>query len=181
MPKGHGVRHLVAGKNGFYYAANELMSTVSVLKFDAEAKTLTCLSSYSCGVSMEGNTAAAIRISKDGGHLFISQRGADTVSVFSISEDGRRLSLLHNIPCGGRDPRDMILTPDERFLLCANQSSEDLIRSMRSAVAEQARNMSKVLKEYDEMKRKYLALKEQVDIPAVETLTPEEFAEYVGE
>lgn len=36
-------------------------------------------------------------------------------------------------------------------------------------------------KEYDEMKRKYLALKEQVDIPAVQTLTPGEFAEYVGE
>ena len=126
MPKGHGVRHLVAGKNSFYYAANELMSTVSVLKFDAEAKTLTCLSSYSCGVSMEGNTAAAIRLSKDGGHLFISQRGADTVSVFSISEDGRRLSLLHNIPCGGNSPRDMILTPDEKFILCANERSGDL-------------------------------------------------------
>lgn len=126
MPKGHGVRHLVAGKNGFYYAVNELMSTVSVLKYDVDAKTLTCLSSYSCGISMEGNTAAAIRLSKDGGHLFVSHRGADTVSVFAVSEDGRRLSLMHNIPCGGKDPRDMILTPDERFLICANQSSEDL-------------------------------------------------------
>ena len=126
MPKGHGVRHIVAGKDGFYYAANELMSTVSVLKYDAEAKTLTCLSSYSCGISMEGNTAAAIRISGDARHLFVSQRGADTVSVFSISEDGRRLALLHNIPCGGNSPRDMILTPDEKFILCANERSGDL-------------------------------------------------------
>lgn len=126
MPKGHGVRHLVAGKNGFYYAVNELMSTVSVLKYEAEAHELKCLSSYSCGISMEGNTAAAIRLTKDGKHLFVSHRGADTVSVFSVSENGRSLALLHNIPCGGQGPRDMILTPDERFILCANERSGDL-------------------------------------------------------
>ena len=126
MPKGHGVRHLVMGRNGFYYAVNELMSTVSVLKYDAEAHALKCLSSYSCGISMEGNTAAAIRLTRDGKYLFVSHRGADTVSVFSVSEEGRSLSLLHNIPCGGRGPRDMVLTPNEKFILCANERSGDL-------------------------------------------------------
>jgi 6-phosphogluconolactonase len=143
MPKGHGVRHLVAGRNGFYYAANELMSTVSVLKYDAEARELKCLSSYSCGISMEGNTAAAIRLTRDGKHLLVSHRGADTVSVFSVSDSGRSLALLHNIPCGGKDPRDMILTPDERFILCANQTSGDLTvlaldETMRAALTDRA-------------------------------------------
>jgi 6-phosphogluconolactonase len=102
------------------------MSTVSVLKYDAEAHALKCLSSYSCGISMEGNTAAAIRLTRDGKYLFVSHRGADTVSVFSVPEEGRSLSLLHNIPCGGRGPRDMVLTPDEKFILCANERSGDL-------------------------------------------------------
>ena len=75
---------------------------------------------------MEGNTAAAIRLTRNARHLFVSHRGADTVSVFSVSEDGRSLALLHNIPCGGRGPRDMILTPDEKFILCANERSGDL-------------------------------------------------------
>ena len=126
MPKGHGVRHLTGGKNGFYYAVNELMSTVSVLRYDAQKYELTCLSTVSCGVPTEGNLAAAIRLTGDGKFLFVSQRGADCVSVFAVSEEGSSLSLLHNIPCGGKGPRDMILSPDEKFLLCANEGSGDL-------------------------------------------------------
>ena len=126
MPKGHGVRHLTAGKNGIYYAVNELAATVSVLQYEPTTKSLSCLSTVSCGDVCEGTLAAAIRLSKDGKHLYVSLRGEDKIAVFAVEENGYRLSLLRLIPCGGNGPRDIFLSPDDRFLISANEVSGDL-------------------------------------------------------
>ncbi len=126
MPKGHGVRHLTAGEGNLYYAVNELASTVSVLRYHPQSHVLTCLSTVSCGVSTEGNTAAAIRRNRAGDRLYVSHRGADCVSVFAIEEKGTSLRLLENLSVGGRGPRDICLSPDERFLLSANEGSGTL-------------------------------------------------------
>ena len=126
MPKGHGVRHLTAGKNGIYYAVNELAATVSALQYEKATKSLSCLSTVSCGELCEGTLAAAIRLSKDGTRLYVSLRGEDKIAVFAVEENGYQLSLLHLIPCGGKGPRDIYLSPDDRFLISANEVSGDL-------------------------------------------------------
>ena len=122
-PRGCGVRHLVFSHDGKYlYCANELESTVGVYAY--EAGRLTYLSTTGCQIGTEDNYAAAIRLSADGTRLYVSQRGEDVISVLEVN--GKDLRHLCNLPAGGRWPRDICLTPDGRFLVTANEKSDNL-------------------------------------------------------
>ena len=124
VPPGNGARHMVFSHDGRYlYVVNELSATVSVFLW--EEGRLTLLSDVSSEVPPDilgKNTAAAIRLSRNGQYLYISNRGEDTIAVFRI-ENGRELSLIQKASVAGQAPRDFILTADERFLLSANQIS----------------------------------------------------------
>lgn len=67
----------------------------------------------------EEAAAAAIRLTRDERHLYISVRGANLLSVFDISGD--RVLAIQHVSCGGSHPRDFILTGDETCLLVANR------------------------------------------------------------
>jgi 6-phosphogluconolactonase len=69
--------------------------------------------------------ASAIRISKDGMFLYTGQRGHDSISVFRIDEKGK-LKRIQTISSFGKHPRDFALSPDNRFLVCANLDSDNL-------------------------------------------------------
>ena len=68
---------------------------------------------------------AAIRLSQDEHFLYVSTRFSNTLSVFGV--DGLRLTKLQEVSCGGDHPRDMILSPDGRWLLAANRYSDCLV------------------------------------------------------
>jgi 6-phosphogluconolactonase (cycloisomerase 2 family) len=80
----------------------------------------------SCDIKCQDNLAAAIRLSPDGHFLYVSQRGEDCVSVFSLTDNGASAEWINNIPCYGKGPRDIFITPDGKFLLCANEKSGDV-------------------------------------------------------
>lgn len=128
MPLKSGVRHMVFGKkekNGSYplYCVCELDSTVCALRYrDGQ---LTFLGATDSHIARPDNTAAAIRLSSDGRLLFASHRGDDCVSVFR-TEENAPAEWLFNAPCGGNGPRDFFLTPDDRFLICANERDGSL-------------------------------------------------------
>lgn len=71
-------------------------------------------------------SAAAIRISKDGNYLYVSNRGHDSITVFKISQDGLKLELIQNISSFGEHPRDFALSPDQKYLVCANRDTNNL-------------------------------------------------------
>ena len=123
MPTGSGPRHLAFHPTlPLAYCVSELSSTVSVLRI--ERNRLQFLRSYSTlpadytGVS----TGSAIKIDESGTHLFVSNRGHDSVAVFYISND--QLILSYHLPSGGRSPRDILLTGP--WLLCANEGSDNI-------------------------------------------------------
>ncbi len=128
LPARSGIRHLVFGKrcpDGSYllYGACELDATVACMRY-ADGK-VEYLRSEASRVTRPDNTAAAIRISSSGDELFVSQRGENTVTAFRISDDGS-LRWDGQIPCFGERPRDFCLTPDDRFLICANEGDGSL-------------------------------------------------------
>ncbi len=129
VPAGHGARHIVFSPNGkLLYCVNELAASVSVFSWSEKDAKLSLLNTFGSQVSSEMlpyNTAGAIRISKDGKDLYISNRGEDTLVVFH-TEDGVHFELVQKISCGGKHPRDFILTPDERFLVCTNTDSSSV-------------------------------------------------------
>lgn len=70
------------------------------------------------------STTAAIRLSPDGRFLYTSTRGADIMSVFALDADGAH--LIQQVPCGGKHPRDFILSDDGRYVLVLCRDSDNL-------------------------------------------------------
>jgi len=120
---GSGPRHLIFSRDGrFAYGSNEMGSTVSVFAY--EYGRLTLLKEISTlPVDFHGtSTASAIRLSKDGKKLYISNRGHDSAAVFHV--DGPEIQLSHFIMSQGQSPREMTLAG--RFLLCGNEISHTI-------------------------------------------------------
>ncbi|GLD94085.1 hypothetical protein PINS_up002696 [Pythium insidiosum] len=69
-------------------------------------------------------TAAAIRVSANGRFVYSSNRGHNSIAIFSIDQSGK-LSLVGHEPSGGKTPRDFIV--HDGFLLVANQDSHNLV------------------------------------------------------
>ncbi len=120
MPAGHGPRHLCFSEDGEYlFCANELASTVSVLRYrDGDPELLDTVSALK--KPDPKNAPAAIRVK--GNMVFVSQRGQDAISV--LRWNGRHLELAGVFPCGGRGPRDFIIT--DGYLICANEMSNSI-------------------------------------------------------
>jgi 6-phosphogluconolactonase len=126
---GAGPRHLVySADSRFVYAINELDSTVTVLAYEASAGTLTALQSISTlpeGFSGE-STCADIHLSRDGRHVYASNRGHDSIAVYAVDGQSGTLSVVGWQATLGRTPRNFALTPQGDFLLAANQGSDSI-------------------------------------------------------
>ena len=130
---GAGARHIVFHHHyKIAYLICELNSTIEVLIYDGvgEFERMQVISTLPDGY--EGfNATAAIRLSKDGKYLYASNRGHDSIAVFSILADGS-LELLEIVPSHGKTPRDFDLTPDQEFLIAVHQDSDNATVFKRS-------------------------------------------------
>ena len=72
------------------------------------------------------NGGAAIRISNDGRYLYASNRGHNSLAVFAIDEDGSSVEMIQSISTEGDFPRDFALSPDNDYVVAANQNSDNL-------------------------------------------------------
>jgi len=126
VTQGKGPRHFVAHPRLLIlYVLTELSSEVLVLHHeDSGLRSIQSILTLPEGED-DIKWASAIRISKDGMFLFTGQRGHDSISVFKIDEKGK-LERIQTIPTFGKHPRDFALSPDNRFLVCANLDSDNL-------------------------------------------------------
>jgi 6-phosphogluconolactonase len=127
LPAGAGPRHFVFNSAGTkLYVICELNSTVSVYDVNINGglrpvQTLTTL-----GDGFSGESACAdIHLGKGEKYLYGSNRGENTIVVFSVASDGK-LTLAGRIPCGGNWPRNFVIDPSGKYLLVANQKSGDI-------------------------------------------------------
>lgn len=121
LPPGSGPRHLAFSEDGqTLFCVNELSSTVSALAY--KDGTLQLLDTVSIlPKDYRGfSTAAAIRV--QGGLIYASNRGHDSIACLSFSE--RKLHLLNIASCGGSGPRDFNLFDD--LLVCTNEGSNNV-------------------------------------------------------
>ena len=56
------------------------------------------------------------------GYLYVSNRGADTISRFKVL--GEKIELLENTYCGGASPRDFDII--DGYIFCANESTNNV-------------------------------------------------------
>jgi 6-phosphogluconolactonase len=133
---GSGPRHIAFHPNGrWLYSINELDSTIDhflwattssrtdpkglLINTDSQIKTI------APDFPAAKNTAAELAIASDGNFLYASNRGEDSLVVFSIGPTDGALTLVQRTSCGGKTPRHFALSPEGegRWLLCGNQDS----------------------------------------------------------
>jgi len=131
FPEGAGPRHLVFHPaNGFIYVLNELDNTIAqVGKENGQYSVLAVTSILPEGFS-EYSKAADIHISDDGKFIYASNRGHDSIAILKVDDQGA-LSLIANESTKGKDPRNFQITPDQNFVIVANQNSNNLVSYTR--------------------------------------------------
>jgi 6-phosphogluconolactonase len=111
------------------FVANELDSTVATLRFDAERGALSPLDPVSTvPAGWTGtNYPADIHIAASGRTLYVSNRGHNSIAVFSVADSTGALVLDQVVATEGDWPRNFSLDPTGRWLLVANQRSDSVV------------------------------------------------------
>jgi 6-phosphogluconolactonase len=129
LAPGAGPRHISFHPSSpLVFAINELNSTITTLSWDAKTGRLAAAGSVStvpADYHDPGNTTAEIVVHPNGRVLYGSNRGHNSIAVFSIGSTGN-LSLLQHQSTRGEWPRNFALSPDGRWLVAANQKSNSL-------------------------------------------------------
>ena len=113
----------------FMYVVGELDSTVSVFgttkegDFGGAGRNTPMLPAGFSG----RNDAAEIEIHPRGKFLYASNRGHDSIVVYSIDQDSGQLKQLADVPTGGKEPRHFAIDPSGKFLLAEDQVSDKIV------------------------------------------------------
>jgi len=133
MEAGAGPRHLVIHPNGrWIYVVNELSVTVTlVIKQDdgtfRRAESVSALpDDYK-----RPNSCADIHISSDGRFVYASNRGHNSIAIFKVNSENGTLKLVGHQSTHGSVPRNFSLSPDDNFLLVANQQTDTIVSFKR--------------------------------------------------
>ncbi|WP_246684335.1 MULTISPECIES: lactonase family protein [unclassified Mesorhizobium] len=136
LAPGAGPRHVALHPGGrFVFVMNELDSTVASLALDDTSGRLSVIDTKPAvpEQARKGNHCADIQISPDGRFLYGSNRGHDSVAVFSVDQQTGTLALVDYAPCGGATPRNLALTPSGGHLFSANQNADRISIFARDA------------------------------------------------
>lgn len=132
MNKGAGPRHLDFHPNGkWLYVVNELDCTVSLV--EREGKGYRMGPSYSTlPEDFDGkNTCAHVMVSSDGNYLYASNRGHNSIAIFSINRKNGQLTAKGHQPVQGETPRNFNLSPGDKYLVVANQRTNNMVSFKR--------------------------------------------------
>ena len=127
---GAGPRHFDFHPDGRHaYVINELDSTITAFDYDPDRGALSPI--HTVSTLPEGfdgaTTCADIHVSPDGGSVYGSNRGHDSIARFSVDEDTGRLTPTGHTPTQGKVPRNFGIDPTGTFLLAANQESDTIV------------------------------------------------------
>ncbi|MCF8346778.1 MAG: lactonase family protein [Bacteroidales bacterium] len=127
---GSGPRHFTFNDEGsLLYLAEELSCAVTVFAVDLVSGALERLQTLS--TLPEGfdawNTVADIHLAPDGQSLFVSNRGHNSLAVFSVQEDGLLKAAGHT-PVEGAHPRNFMVDPKGEFVLVANRDTDNIVQ-----------------------------------------------------
>jgi len=128
MRPGAGPRHLAFHPTlPLVFVANELDSTVATLRFNSGDGTLAPQSTISTlPTGWTGtNYPADIHVAANGRTLYVSNRGHNSIAVFSVTPSTGALALAQVISSEGDWPRNFALA--DGWLLVAHQRSDSIV------------------------------------------------------
>lgn len=136
LPAGEGPRHLVFRNQGrFLYLTAELGNKVFVYETKDGGETYENIQTVSTlPEGYEGvNTAADIHFSLDGRYLYASNRGMDSLVLYEADVSTGLIETKGYYGAFGKCPRNFCITPDNNYLLIANQESGNVVLCRRNA------------------------------------------------
>jgi len=130
LKPGAGPRHIGLHSSGrFAFINNEIDSTVTAFSYHADRGTLESLQTLSTlPDDFKGeNSTAEIQIHPSGKFVYVSNRGHDSLAIFSIDTQTGKLKALGHQSTGGKTPRGFNISSDGKFILAANQDSDNVV------------------------------------------------------
>jgi 6-phosphogluconolactonase len=125
---GSGARHVEFHPNGrWVYLITEMADTIMLFDWDSKRGALTEVQTVSTlpkdfqGVS----TCAEVRVHPSGKFVYASNRGRDSIAVFSVDSKTGKLTFIEDVPSGGKMPRNFDMDPTAHWLLVANYESNN--------------------------------------------------------
>ena len=113
----------------YAYLLNELDSTLTTYKFDAERGSLAPIQVVTTlPPSFTGdNTTSEIVVAASGRFVYASNRGHDSIAIFAVDEASGTLSTVGWESILGKTPRFFAIEPSGTLLYCANMDSDTIV------------------------------------------------------
>jgi 6-phosphogluconolactonase len=121
-------RHIAVhsgGKLAFVVAESGSTITTYQLSSDGKLTDAGSVSSLPAGYDAQ-NTGAHVELSADGHVLYASNRGHDSIAVFSVNQESGALTLIEHEPSRGMAPHDFDLDPKGKLLVAGHRRSGNL-------------------------------------------------------
>lgn len=128
LPAGSGPRHFTFHPNGkFAYVIGELSNEITAYSHqNGELTKIGVVSTLPADYKKTSYTAD-IHISPDGKFLYGSNRGHNSLAIFSIDPQTGLLKLVDIQSVMGEWPRNFMIDPTSNFVLAANQNSDNIV------------------------------------------------------
>ena len=119
----------------FLYLMYEVKNVVDVFTFregkdenDIELEKLQTVSTHNSNPENPLIAACQMRFSpdKDARHLFVSNAGIDTLTVYNRDPETGLLTMKNSLPVSGEYPKDFCIFPDEKHVAVANNDSGEI-------------------------------------------------------
>ena len=127
---GSGPRHMAFAPDGRHlFVINEMLSTLTSMSYDPAAGTLKeiqTISTLPTGVGRPDTSTAQVCVHPNGRFVYGSNRGDDSIAVFSVDGSGH-LKWVERVSTQGKVPRNFQIDPTGRYLWAANQSSDSIV------------------------------------------------------
>jgi 6-phosphogluconolactonase len=125
-----GPRHFAFHPDGKHaYVINEINCTVTAFDYDSSRGILTeiqALPTMPIPVEPRHSTAEVV-VHPSGKFLYGSNRGHDSLVVYTIEPESGRLKLVEYQPTGGNTPRNFAIDPTGKYILAENLASDTIV------------------------------------------------------
>lgn len=130
-PVGGGPRHLAFHPTApFVFVNNEMSMAETVFAYDTKSGALTAIETVSTlpagEVVSAGLSTAETVVHPNGKFVYVSNRGHDTIAVFSFDVETGKLTLIQNASAEGEVPRNFNLDPSGKWMIVAHQKSNSV-------------------------------------------------------
>lgn len=132
---GEGPRHFdFHPSDKFVYVINELGNTITLYDLAQDGGLSPVESVPTLPEGWDGvSHTADIHVSPDGAFVYGSNRGHDSLVIYSIDQSNGKLTYVGHELTQGETPRNFAITPDGKFVLAANQDSGNIVTFKREA------------------------------------------------